>query len=376
MGKTMPKKKVIQKKALQKNLPKPTLTKKKTPPKSKFWIVVINNPTPEDMKIKLNDKMTYMIFAKEHFGENEGTPHLQGFVCFKNRVYRTQVSKVFPRANLMMKSAKSTLLECSDYCKKDDEYVEYGELSQSRGQLTSARNKHNWELAFSLAKEGRMDEIEPELLVRFYHAFKRIQQDHPRKHKDLDHTCGVWITGPTGVGKSRKARHDYPDFYDKPLNKWWDGYTGEKQVLLDDVDPSQGQWIGPFMKRWTDHYAFPAEQKGTTVQIRPEEVVVTSQHTIAEVFADSDQKLIDALERRFRVITMEEVYMPPMQNNTTETHTNIHPVHMDESPDEPRMGTVTPELTLSESFTLQTSETYSDDESDEEDESEDLLFVE
>lgn len=304
-----------------------------------YWIITINNPTPEDLKIKLTDSMTYLIVGKET-GEN-GTFHLQGYCCFKNRQYLTAVKKVFTRAHLEIKAKNSTHAQASDYCKKDGEYVEYGVLPRTLAQVTSARNTHNWEEAFRLAALGRIDDIEPELRVRYYHAFKRIQQDHPTKHKDLDETCGVWYTGPTGCGKSRTARQKYPDFYDKCLNKWWDGYREEQNVLLDDVDTNQSSWIGPFLKRWTDHYPFPAEQKGTTIMIRPKEVVVTSQYSIAEVFADQDAKLIDALERRFKVITMEPVYMPKMPDV----------IRMDEGSSdesEPRPDTVTPELTLSE----------------------------
>ncbi len=78
---------------------------------------------------------------------------------------------------------------------------------------------------------------------------------------------------------------------------------GQDYVILDDVGPDQGQWIGSLMKRWTDHYPFPAEQKGTTIQIRPKNIIVTSQYRISEVFC-SDILLKDAMERRFTVIEM------------------------------------------------------------------------
>jgi len=56
--------------------------------------------------------------------------------------------------------------------------------------------------------------------------------------KSLDTLTNKWYYGPPGTGKSRKVRQDYPNVYDKPLNKWWDAYEDQEVVVLDDFDKS------------------------------------------------------------------------------------------------------------------------------------------
>jgi len=46
------------------------------------------------------------------------------------------------------------------------------------------------------------------------------------KHVDLASLDNEWIVGPAGHGKSHFARATNETHYDKPLNKWWDDYTG------------------------------------------------------------------------------------------------------------------------------------------------------
>ena len=54
------------------------------------------------------------------------------------------------------------------------------------------------------------------------------------------------------------ARKNAP--YLKMPCKWWDGY--KEEVLLEDVEPSMKDWLGHFLKIWTDWWNFRAEVKG------------------------------------------------------------------------------------------------------------------
>lgn len=63
---------------------------------------------------------------------------------------------------------------------------------------------------------------------------------------------------------------------------WWDGYAGEKVVIIEEMGPKQIN--GHHIKLWCDHYPFKANQKGSQLRIRPEKIIVTSNYSIRECF--------------------------------------------------------------------------------------------
>jgi len=282
-------------------------------PRSKNWCFTINNYTPLDTTqcAALEHHCDYVVYGKEK-GE-DGTPHYQGFCVFKVAKRLSAVKSLLPRAHLEIKVRKSKYSQASDYCKKDGDFTEIGTcpLDHDYSNRSKEANKRKWDDAFELAKQGNFEEIEKDMLIRYYHAFKRVRQDYPDTVQNLEDVCGVWIHGVPGVGKSHKARQAYAGtLYDKPLNKWWDGYQGEDNVLLDDIGTKEAEWMGTFLKRWADRYSFPAEQKGTTVQIRPNKIIVTSNYSIDDLFA-SDFSLCEALKRRFQQEHQTERWTTP-----------------------------------------------------------------
>lgn len=127
-----------------------------------------------------------------------------------------------------------------------------------------------------------------------------------------------WIWGPTGAGKSKSVNERYPKCFRKPKDLFWDGYTDEKIVYMEDVDSTWGECLYD-LKIWADHYRVDARIKHKPpVIIRPEHIIVTSNYTIRECYErmfkstgrTHDEELILAIERRFKQIRMDIIVNP------------------------------------------------------------------
>lgn len=271
--------------------------------KSKYWCFTINNPTPTCVELASILNYTYLVAGKE-VGK-VGTPHLQCFVAYNIRTSFATVKKQLPRAHI--ERMISTPKAAADYCKKDKDFVEWGnfdEIDFEGGSSGGKAKAANYKKIIELAEEGDMKQLKEDHsseYFRHYHTVKRIAMDNPKPINSIDVLDNEWIYGKTGLGKSFTARRDNPGLYTKSHNKWWLGYRGEEVVLIDDLSKTEASWFGEHLKQWCDHYPFPAETKGDGMLIRPRKIIVTSNYSIEELWG-FDVNLCEALTRRFKII--------------------------------------------------------------------------
>ena len=234
----------------------------------------------------------YIVYGKE-VGEC-GTPHLQGFISFKNARTLSSAIKLLDKAHVEI---SRTLFQAIDYCKKSGNFTERGTMPLTQEKKGEAE-QNRWKDIREAAEEGRLDDI-PEK-IRFFN--KRLIEDHrytflkQRKLEDTE-TRHLWYYGASGTGKSRQAREQNPEAYLKMCNKWWDGYTDEEVVIIEDLD-KRHDVLGHHLKIWGDRYPFLAEVKGGAFKIRPKLIIVTSNYSPEEIWQDNPT--LEPILRRFK----------------------------------------------------------------------------
>lgn len=272
--------------------------------RSRAWCFTINNYTAEDERcLELLDCI-YVTYGRER-GE-VGTPHLQGFVYFADgKTFNTVRRVLGGRSHCEPKSRHSTFRQCIEYCHKDGDFVARGTAPQDQRQKGEGE-RDRWDEALENAKTGNVDAIPGDIYLRCYSSIKRIAQDHAPEANPLAERefYGVWIHGPPRTGKSHSVRGLDVKIYLKGINKWWCGYKDERVVVIDEFEPKHSEFMTAFLKTWVDRWPFTCEFKGGNVRsIRPEWVIVTSNHPLENCFYGVD---CEALKSRFKILEKTE----------------------------------------------------------------------
>lgn len=264
--------------------------------RARRWCFTINNWTKAEYDLVIALECKYLIVAKE-VGES-GTPHLQGFIIFNKQYLRSTVSKWLPRAFLT--PAKGSDVSASGYCRKQstppEDIFEKGVFEKGQGKRSDLE-----EISRKITEGVSEREIAlayPGSYMRYYRGIAAfaLKVQEPYEHDDVR---GEWYVGLPGTGKSRFAREQNPGAYLKPQNKWFDGYEGQKVIILDDFDDS-GIALGHHLKIWADRYSCTGETKGGTVHLRHQKFIITSNFTIEQLWSDREE-IKTALLRRFKV---------------------------------------------------------------------------
>lgn len=248
--------------------------------KSRNWVLTVNNPGPWS-EIEFPTNVAYCVGQLE-LGES-GTPHWQLVLKFKHPVRLRQVKSIFPTCHAEVRQGSEQ--QALQYVYKDDTRIQrlspYG-ISQDQvdSLLTSSNRSRSNSNLDSIKQKLDSGETEAEIAdeyfgdwVRHYRALRAylLLKSIPRSLSDAPTVIVAY--GPTGTGKSRYAITQYPRAYWKQRSIWWDGYSSQEVIVLDEYYG----WL-PFdtILRLCDRYPLLLETKGGQVQCNANTIVFTS----------------------------------------------------------------------------------------------------
>lgn len=261
--------------------------------KFRNWCFTINNYTEEDIAKLKETTCRYVIMGYE-VGKND-THHIQGFIQFDVQLRLSSMKKIHKTAH--WEPMRGTVVQAVDYCKKDGKYDEIGEII-TKGQRTDLkRARETWEETGKIRKI-----IEEEVNIQTIRTIELVAK-YCEKERDFKPEV-IWICGDTGKGKSKLARElcAGEDTYYKDHTKWWDGYDGHDNVVMDDFRASNMK-LNELLKI-LDRYEHRIEQKGTFRQLLAKKIVITSVYHPNQAYRWDDEPCQQLLRRIDRIIEL------------------------------------------------------------------------
>ena len=260
---------------------------------------------------------------------DSGTPHLQGFVVYKNAGSLDRTRKDFPGCHVEV--MKSKIASNVTYCSKQSELVILGDLPKQPNhgaEATKARWKHIMSLVKAHDYEALEDQYPKEWLL---HHQSWFNWQTYKKCAPVSMGPNYWVWGPPGTGKTQQIQ-DYcrmtgQGYFQKSKDDDWCGYNGEEWVHIDEFEPcdqyGKYDWKAKSIKVWAHSSPFPARIKfGKPRSLNPPHIYVSAQQNIDDTFpahiSPSFENLNKAVHRRFLEIHMERPLLdyPPNISST------------------------------------------------------------
>lgn len=265
------------------------------------WVFTLNNYDQQDLDRLTNPgdlNYRYCVFGQE-MGKL-GTPHLQGFVYFKEKMYRSMLSKKFKWWVDPSKDTKKDYTNAIEYCKKQGSFWEWGDPPEQgrRDDLSNIAEDiiNGGAKLRDIAINGNYQQI------RWAETCSRYVEPPFRYDQQV-----IWVYGKAGNGKTRHVYESeaVDSIYKWNGNKWFDGYDGHEVLFLDDLRPD----ILPtsYLLQLLDIYPMRIEVKGGFVPLKCKKIYITCVHRPEDTFIGANEPIEQLLRRVTKIVHIDEI---------------------------------------------------------------------
>jgi len=266
------------------------------------------------------DKIEYLIVQREKCPDT-GKLHYQGQVVFKENTRRKAAQKYIGDPTAHMEITRN-LDKSIEYCSKSTTRVsgplEFGTRPKPKEQ--GKRNDLDALCKYIENYDGEKikmrdltDTFGHDVMAKFEKYILKVAAQSGKRIivQVKKRTEMAWIniiTAGTGTGKTTAIKSIDDQYVKDEKSKWWDGYTGEENVILNEWT-NKGYVNLHELLAMSDHHAYPIQYKGGITQLLCKNIWITTNLTKAQIICQMDDTWKPALLRRIKWYTMKDYKM-------------------------------------------------------------------
>lgn len=261
------------------------------------WCFTLHDYTPlqEERIQALAGDCPFLCYGREVCPDT-ARPHLQGYIEFRNAKSLARVKELLGAPTAHLEVARGNRQSNHVYCTKSDPIAfVHGDPGGGQGNRTDIAG-----YVAAITEGATISELlvsHPEQFVKYHGAYEKIRFAS-MVHRDPANPPDVrWFYGESGAGKTQEAaRIGGDDCYWKPPGRWWDGYEGQRTVILDEFRPDW--WSFNYLLRLLDRYPLSVEIKGGTRVFNSPIIIITCNRKYDELYEGERGENLRQLERR------------------------------------------------------------------------------
>lgn len=249
------------------------------------------------------EQIVYIIFGHE-VGSKKNTPHLQGYIQFKNAlVFDNVKSKLHKRVRIA--HAGGSYDQNKKYCSKEGDWYEWGKPKRNQGKRNDIVKLNE------LMEDGNGigDILRSGAIKRANHlSYVERCMKYLEPTRKLQKPKIFWCYGGTGVGKSHWAWEyagaNFSSIYTGTTfsngKTWFNGYDAHECIIINEVRGDSMPW--EFLLNFTDKYPMSLETKGGTRQLHAKCIIFTTPKHPKKTFQYHMSEDLTQITRRMKIL--------------------------------------------------------------------------
>lgn len=246
-----------------------------------------NNYPDNHEELLLSQNYTYLIFGYE-IAPTTNTKHLQGYIRYKSQKTITSIIKLLKGIHL--EKSNGNPAQNREYCIKDGNYKEYGEMPKQgqRTDITSIASviKETPSIR-KLLKQGYLNNQQQ---LKYAETLLKYVENPIHEKPTVK-----WYYNKTGTGKTKAASEECPHAYWTWSGRWWDGYDGHEEIIIDDI--RRETYSFNFMLRLLNKYGITLKVKDGSKACQAKIIIITCPYHPKELYSHHLEDIQQLLRR-------------------------------------------------------------------------------